>query len=415
GYTQLWEYEYNLYGDPKYGSAPKGGTGTLARRDERTVNAGLASIDIVVPDYEVTVNEGFDEVEIPDGDVILDDGEYRIPYYYATIEYPPGQQVQDVTMTDRSGMVSDTGLVLPINKRVTTSPSGAQATAAEGADGWVPEEEYSWTVMQDPDGTITLVIVMYPFYYEPTSTDVEFYKNYSFDIDTTVSSISLTAMGTKVDEYVQGETVETEIWLENTGAPQDVHVSAEVKKYPTGESAVGLKLETLDSLSGAGSFLPQWDTSGFEPGAYYVEVTLTDSQNQVLDQGTQLFQLGVTSGEVKDFSVTPTFSDPGATVNATLVLENTGSVDLTGSAVIEVQGEGGSVVETFTYPFSGLAPEGESTFNASWDTMGVAEGSFALVGYALYDGAATEPAVATVVLGEPETVFYLPLVVRNNP
>ncbi|MGD2178146.1 MAG: DNRLRE domain-containing protein, partial [Anaerolineae bacterium] len=42
GYTQLWEYEYNLYGDPKYGSAPKGGTGTLARRDERTVNAGLA-------------------------------------------------------------------------------------------------------------------------------------------------------------------------------------------------------------------------------------------------------------------------------------------------------------------------------------------------------------------------------------
>jgi len=416
GYTQLWEYEYNLYGDPKYGSAPKGGTGALAWQAERTIHAGLSTIDIVVPDYEVTSNEGFDEVEIPGGDVILDGGAYRIPIFYTTIEYAPGQKVQDVVMVDRSGMITDTGLVLPINERLTTLTGGARATAVEeGMESWVPDADYSWTVMQDPDGTSRLTIVMVPFYYHPGSTDVAFYKNYSFDIDTTISPVSLTDMETTVDEYQQGATVETEVWLENSGPPLDVHVSAEVKQYPSGEPTAGLQLETLTSLSGPGSFLPRWDTSGFEPGSYYVEVTLTDPENQVLDLGTQLFQLGVTSATVKDFTVTPAVYDPGTTISATLVLENTGSVALAGSAVIAVQGEGSSMVETFTHPFSALAPEEESTFSVGWDTTGAAEGSYALVGYALYDGAATEPAALTVIVGQPEAVIYLPLVVRSNP
>jgi hypothetical protein len=412
-FVQLFEYEYNLYGDPKYGAAPAGSpTAQAAARRERATSRPLASVDIVVPDYEVTVNDGYDEVEIPGGGVLLDAGDYRIPYYYRVFEYSAGHEIQDVTLTDRSGMVIDSGLNLPINQRATTSPPGEQAVALEAAGSWVPEERYSWSVTEDPDGTITLVIVMYAFNYNPDTTDVEFFKNYSFDIDYTISPVTITNMDTKKDEYVQGETVVTEIWLENSGGAQDVSVSAVIKEYPTGQPAAGLKLETLDGLTGAASFTPQWDTAGFDPGAYYVEVTLRDAQNRILDGETQVFQLGVVSCEVMSFQVSPRFFDVGKTVSASMVFENTGSVALDGTAVIKIQGAGGTVVEEFRQDFTDLAPGSAIRFDDAWDTSGNEEGSYAIVAYVLYDSVATAPMTAVV---STEARVYLPMVLKRNP
>ncbi|MFO7742638.1 MAG: DNRLRE domain-containing protein [Anaerolineae bacterium] len=413
GYAQLWVYEYNLYGDPKYGATTTGSaTADVGAHSEARTAQPASSIDVVVPDYEVTVSGDVHEVEIPGGDLLLDPGDYRIPYYREILTYPPGYEIQDVVMTDRSGMVTDSGLNLPVNEARIASPAGSHPVAAEAAAEWTPEEAYGWEARQDPDGTITLIITMYPFLYDSATTDIRFYKNYSFAIEYTVSPVTITAMSTDQDEYEEGEPVQAEIWLKNTGAAQDVSVTAVIKTYPTEEPAVGLALQTLAGLTGVASFAHEWDTEGFDPGGYTLEVTLTDAQNQILDRSTRMFHLGVASGQATDLSVTPLHFKVGDTIDASLVFENTGSLDLTGTAVIKVQDEEGTLVEEFKQAFNDLAPGATTTLDVDWDTTGVARGDYALVGYALYDGMATEPEVVTV---STERRIYLPVVYRVRP
>lgn len=411
--AQLWVYEYNLYGDPKYGVTSTGSAAAdVGAQAEAHMAQTPSSVDVVVPDYEVTVSGDVHEVEIPGGDLLLDPGDYRIPIYRETLTYPAGYEIQDVVMTDRSGMVTDTGLNLPVNEALIAAPAGLHPVAPEAAVAWTPEQAYAWEARQDPDGTITLIITLYPFLYDAATTDVRFYKNYSFGIEYTVSPVTITAMSTDQDEYEEGEPVQAEIWLENTGAAQDVSVTAVIKTYPAGEPAAGLALQTLTGLTGAATFASEWDTEGFAPGGYTLEVTLSDAQNQILDRSTRTFHLGVASGQVTSLGVTPLHFKPGDTLDASLVFENTGSIDLAGTAVIKVQDDEGGLVEEFKQAFAALAPGETVTLDAAWDTTGASRGDYAIVGYALYGGGATEPQVVKV---STERRVYLPILYRVSP
>ena len=44
-------------------------------------------------------------------------------------------------------------------------------------------EIYNWEVTQNPDGSSELVIQVYPFHYQPTTTNVEWYDTFTFDVD----------------------------------------------------------------------------------------------------------------------------------------------------------------------------------------------------------------------------------------
>lgn len=412
-YAQLWVYEYNLYGDPKYGVVSAGSAAYIQAQSDEQASSPVSFIDVVVPDYEVTLNGDVHEVDIPGGDLLLDPGDYRIPIYRETLTYPPGYEIQDVLMTERSAMSTDTGLNLPLNEALIAPPAGGVSASSGGAAGWTPEAQYDWEVMEDPDGTVTLIITMYPFYYDPATTDIEFYKNYGFDIDYTLSPVTITAMSTNQNAYAQGEPVQAEISLQNAGAAQDVSVMAIIKKYPSGEPAAGLALQTLSGLTGAASFAPVWDTEGFDPGGYYLEVMLKNAQNQVLDRSTRMFHLGIASGQVSSLTVAPRHFDIGDTINTSLVFENNGSVDLTGTAVVKIRDKDSNSVQEFKQTFIDLAPGETVTLDADWDTAGAARGSYEIVGYALYNGMATE--AKTTMVSTDWLAIYLPIVYRFSP
>lgn len=74
-------------------------------------------------------------------------------------------------------------------------------------------------------------IITYPFCYNPLTTDVTFYRDYSFDISYTVSPVALTSLTTDKDAYQQGDTVVVDIRLNNSGEVQDVVISTLIKRY----------------------------------------------------------------------------------------------------------------------------------------------------------------------------------------
>jgi hypothetical protein len=257
-----------------------------------------SSLEISIPDYTVTTVGSLDYVEIPGGEILLaEEGRPRVPYYTTSIDYPKGYKVQDVILEERSGLKTKTGLRLPV---VVLSPN--LTSLPEMKKGWYPEEEYKWKAWDNPDGSTTLVIVMYPFYYNPETTDVRFYKNYRFDIEYIISSVEITRLYTDKNIYEPGDEVTLDMWLNNSGETQDVVVSTVIKQYGSDEIVAGLPLRSLKNLVGDASLTTEWDTSGTEPGYYYAEVTLADTAGNMLNSKRVAITLVTEIAEEKPLS-----------------------------------------------------------------------------------------------------------------
>lgn len=249
-----------------------------------------SALEVTVPDYEVDTIANLDYVDIPGGHILLVDSKPRIPYYAVSVDYPKGHRVQEVTLKERGGLVTATGLKLPTVVMEPLSSSGSDLPP-DGNEGWYPQEDYRWRVWENPNGSTTLVIVMYPFYYNAETTDVRFYKNYRFDIEYIVSSVAITSLTTARDIYEPGDKVSIDIWLNNSGETQGVTISIVIKQYGSDETVDGLPLRSLKNLGGDASFTAEWDSSSTEPGYYYAEVILTDTAGNMLDKKTAMITL----------------------------------------------------------------------------------------------------------------------------
>jgi hypothetical protein len=408
----FWVWEYNLYGDPKFGATSPTVNATTAPALAAAPTA-TSSLQIEVPDYVVTTTDGLDQVQIPGGRLWLEEGDLWIPFYTTAVDYPQGHEVQDVILIERSGLMTDTGLHLPMTPLTHTGCACTPEPYGGSVEGWFPEAMYDWGVIENPDGTSTLVVTMYPFYYNTLTTDVEFYKHYAFEINYTVSTVTATVATDKA-EYGPGDIVTVHVGLDATGDPQDVVVSALVMRYGTTEVVDGLLLETLSGQSGPAAFSPQWDSSAAEPGLYYVEVTLRDAGGDVLDRQTETFALGVSAGAITGFTVAPEQFEAGDGISVTLVFSNTGTVEITGSAVVQVLDQADETVQEFHHDVTDLSPGNDVSFDDVWDTSGVTGTTYTLVGYVQYGSTATDPVTATVSTVGAASQIYLPVVLRGK-
>lgn len=249
------------------------------------------TLEITIPDYVVTTSGGVHYAEIPGGEILLfEEGRPRVPYYVTSIDYPEGWRVQDVTLEERSGLTTTTGLRLPV-----VILSDKPASQVEMIGGWYPEEDFDWRLWDNGDGSTKLDIVVYPFCYNADTTEVRFYKNYKFSIECVPSTVAITGLVSDKYDYESDEPVIIDVMLNNSGETQDIVAGLVIKRYGSDVIIDGLPLRLLRNLSGDASLSVEWDIGNTEPGYYYVEATITDTMGNILDKETAGF--GIRSPE----------------------------------------------------------------------------------------------------------------------
>ena len=187
-----------------------------------------SNIDVNIPEYEIEKVDDYDYVDIPGGDILMVDGMPRVPYYPVLIIYPEGYRVQDVLITEVSGLETATGLDLPV---VTMEPdySPDEYLPHLQVEGWYPDELYNWTAWINSDDSSTLLINIFPFYYNADTTEIRFYRFYRFDIEYITSTLTITGIKADKSVYTIGDEVSLDVELVNTGQAQDVMVGITIR------------------------------------------------------------------------------------------------------------------------------------------------------------------------------------------
>lgn len=302
---ERWIYDYQLFGDPKYGrglTPPKRTTtGAQVQTGNRVAQGdGFAStLEVTLPDLEISTGaDGWHYVSLPDGERMAKEGEYAVPVYTFTVHYPAGERVQDVTLDLRSGLEVTTGLNIPLTYfqldeagRPTPLLAGPHSGLNTHTAAWHPQQEqpFQWQIFENADGSGDLQLILYPFLYNPATTDGRFYRQWRFNVQTIQTDVSLKRLETPLAAN-PGEMVSLDLDLQNSGPAEDVVVSAAIHDL-TGQPLAGLPLRTLHALQGDAGISLTWDTAGFAPEDYQVIVTLADSNGQILDRMSEVVTL----------------------------------------------------------------------------------------------------------------------------
>ncbi len=148
-------------------------------------------------------------------------------------------------------------------------------------------------------------------------------------------------------------------------------------------------------MQGLASLSFDWDSAGFDPGNYVMEMEIRTPGGELLDTEQQMFKLGISSGMITSLTVSPEVLDAGDTVGIEMTFANTGSMDIIGSAIIRMQDKNGATIEEYIEEFTTLSPDNDMIFSASWEA---ADDAGRVVGYVLYDGKATPPSMIDLKL-----------------
>lgn len=417
-YYDWWWYtinEYNIYGDPKFDIM---GDTTLNSSAPAASLAPQGTLTLDLPMYTVENNHGVDRVEIPGGQLYQDSLQYEVPIYLHTIEIPAGQQVQDVTLTTRNNLSTTFGLNLPIADTSITGQSPFNRSASSlrpfsqiAGHDWSPnfEQPFTWSISPNADGSSTLALVLYPFYYDAAAQYVEYYQHYEFNIETTESDITILNAQTDQTTYSLGQPVTLDLLLNVPNEPEDMLISALIRHAGNGEVVDGFEFAIVEDLTGQGNVALNWDSSAAPAGDYQVEIQLLDFEDNILSQQFLNFTLGQANLTLHTLTATPTHFHPGDVIEAELLFQNTGDLTLSGKTIIEVQTKTGTPILTFSEEFGNLLPGEQLIFPANWDSSTATETDYRIIGYVQYNSQSTP--VLTVALSTLAKL-YLPAIKR---
>jgi hypothetical protein len=339
-----------------------------------------------------------------------------VPVWALSVAFRPGQQVQDVQLHDRHGLVALGDLSLPVTAPAIDGAPSADAPvdpAVPRPGSWYPDldRRFDWSVEKMPNGGSTLYILLYPFYYDPGTGDALYYRKHQLEVTTLVSPARIEALDAPSGGNEPGQPVPLELVVSRTGLPADVVVQARVETRATGQVLGGLPLKALHELVGQATVGLSWDTRGYEAGDYQIVVELLDTRGLVLDQASTDIRLGTYGAQLTQFSASQEVFTPGDQIGLTMGVANTGTVSIDGTAVFRIQQSPDlSVTEAISVPIRGLGPGAARKFSVNWDTRGVEGTSYRVLGYFKFFSRTTEP--RALHLHWPR--IFLPVVVRDH-
>ena len=267
-------------------------------------------------------------------------------------------------------------------------------------------QPFRWEVQQHLDGTSTLRIFIYPFFYNAQTTAARFYQQHTFQVSYTQSQVSLFLIEQGPLGYGPGEETPALLWVENLGEPLDIVIGASVRPEGGGE-AQGLLVRTLEDVHGLASAPLRWDTANAAPGGYAVEAEARTLDGELLDSAIVFFQVGQIAAETSGLTVTPATFAAGQALELAFNVRNAGAVPISGTATIQIYSHvSRQIVASLRQEFGPLAPAGNALIRSSWISPPDALGEYGITAYILYHGRSSEALKAIARAGRP---MFMPL------
>jgi hypothetical protein len=412
---KLWAFEYHLFGDPKLGYPV-----TFARLAERPEGPDVPQevssvVDLSLPMYTVTSSGGLDMANIQGGSYLQNPGQYLVPQYTLTQDYPAGTQIANVTLVKRSDPVPAAGLNLarhfidyPCEGEDCPEPP---PTPPAQAEGWYPalDQPFGWFTERNEDGGVRLSIVVYPFFYQVETHNSLYYQEYQFELELVESKAELAYVTLDQSLYEMGDTLTIDLGISNPSEAADFLVETTVRVSGDTPALGGLPTVVLHQVSGTSSLQQQIDPAalGLPGGWYVVDVRLLDPSGTELDRIVRDFRLGQLAVETTLLSADTLRYSPGTPVSLHMEYRNRG-IATSGKAIIEVYDAQGAAVATFEKEITLLPVDAIGTFDVLWDTTG-AKGDYTVKAWVYYEAMTTPPQRLSLT---DSLKVYLPTVLR---
>jgi len=345
------------------------------------------TLTVKIPAYKIVKYGEFSHIDMPGGQLLVtEEGRPEIYYYMHTQDYPKGYRIQAVTLKSRSPEQQETGVKLP-----PVLLDDVQKGSIPVKPGRYPEKDFDWNVAAGPAGGSMLAIAVYPFVYDPGTSELAITTSYDFDVRYVKTTVTVTGLGLDQAAYDPGAKVRATLHLENSGTAQPVSVTAAVTQT-YGDGRVGtIPEQKVERLAKSDSVTFEWPSGATPAGEYVLAVVVKDSAGSEVGREQSPFRIGSPQCELTSFSATPQQFKLGGSVQFALEVKNTGSVGLAGQVVVEVRLPD-SLVQTLSQDFKGLAPGKSRRLTLTWNTKSAQKGArYEAVGYAAYVGMATLP------------------------
>lgn len=379
---------YHLFGDPKleieWSSTLHPERTPLANAPALSMQGPISELQLVVPMFTITTNKGAHDVDIPGQEHVTELGRPIVPYYAATVQFPRNHVVQNVTLTERSGLNIVDGLKLPL---VEPLVGGSRVWAApKQAEGWWPDRDFDWSLTRNRDGSTELAIKVYAFFHNSSTGESRFHSNYVFGIAHAVSPLRVLHLTMEKSNYEPGEVVRADLLVEQTNS-QPINVTAFPFIY-TNESALCAQLPArpMPGLKSRGWCQFRWDTANHPPGDYVMCVDIRDEQGIVLDRARAEFELAGAAGRIAGFSMDPPELQLGQPVKMQADFDNTGASALNGTVIFVVQDAAGNAVEEFRRNFTNVLAGSRFKAEATWINSTLVPRNCQILVYAQFAG-----------------------------
>ncbi|TFF85896.1 MAG: hypothetical protein EU551_03060, partial [Promethearchaeota archaeon] len=217
-------YEYHLYGVPIYRPTildpPFTKNYTM---DFTTVNEWGFNASLGVENYTETTIGGKTLFEIGGAALTSGEGQPRLPIIIENITIPEGFTVPE----DGIQVVSNISTVLPGTYNISLSTNAEEDInipineLEENLSGVYPNKFYDFTSIKQSDGSIKLMIALFPFQWDSDTGKVTYYSNMTLYVDLedeVEDSVSIAVVkNLDTTEINSGSSIEIGLILENNG------------------------------------------------------------------------------------------------------------------------------------------------------------------------------------------------------
>jgi hypothetical protein len=392
--------QYNLFGDPKRGQAFQSKTAVPKLESAKSAEGPPPDhIELTLPDYVVTSTEtGIDYVSFPgeEGGTFEAEGQPVVPVYIHRVAFGPEFKVRDVSQGERGGLESSSGLNLPTASFADDDGAPVQPPPPTklSTSFPAPDTQYAWRVEEQLDGTHELLLTVYPFFYDSTTSEVEFYRNHAFNVSWNTSATAITSIEPSQEVFALGDPIDGVVEV-HQGSGGTIVADFEVDLLDESSGDVVASMDPhvvgLDEGPAALDFGIAFEAT--EPASYLVRARLT-ATGDLLDEATKRVRVGRVSAVGEALWVDPHPSEGfeiGELITVNAWFENTGPNTVGGRTRIQVIGTSTAEVVHQRTEVVDIEPGATRQAETVWNTSTATDGTYRVSAVLEYEGLSTDP------------------------